>query len=244
MNRFVWFLVVLMSPCFAFAEIEVTDLKGRKMKVDVLAYTESSGNTRIKRVSDGAVFNVKISIFDKDSQLKIAQAAPKAKAKLVSKVSVGRRRERLGSSSYMKKQTITAKVTIENDSRDIDFPKGKGTVLLVARQTRRYSDNDADYGKILHKEQFSAALKAGETFKFECKPVITEYDSDRDSSNIGGWEYFGWMLVVEESDGTIHSVETSIGNLKKETEEDPQIGEIFKNLKVDQLVEKNLSKKQ
>lgn len=241
MERYLFGLVCLLFPGFALSAIEVKDLKGRTMSVEVLGYTQSSGNTRIKRLPDGAIFNVKISMFDSASQDKIIAAAPKARAKLDAKLSVGRRRERVEDSSYMKRQTITGKVAIENDSRDIDFINGKATVLLVARQTKRYADDDADYGKILHKEKFDTSLKAGQSFNYECKPVVTEYDSDRDSSNIGGWEYYGWMLIIQEADGTVHSVETSIGNLKKEVDENPELGEVYLGLEVGKLVEKNLA---
>ncbi len=213
------------------------------MSVEVLSYTASSGNARIQRTSDKAIFNVKISMFDSASQEKITKAAPKATAKLLAKLSAGRRRENLGSSSYMEKQTITAKATVENQSRDIDFVKGKGTILLVARQTKRFSDSDADYGKVLLKESFDISLNPGKVVNFECKPVETTYDSDKDSTNIGGWEYYGWLMVIQEENGDIHSIETSIGNLKKETDQNPQIGKEFLKLNVESVVEKNLATK-
>lgn len=230
-----------MFPCFAVAEIEVKDVKGRKMKIDVLSYTVSSGNVRIKRTSDGAVFNTRMTAFDAASQEKIKQVAPVAKAKMLSKVSVGRRRKNVKGSSFMERQTITAKATIENESRDIDFVDGKGTVLLVAREMGRFSDKNDDYGKILLKENFGVTVNPGKEFKFECKPVVTEYDSDRDNSNIGGWEYYGWVIILQGKDGSVNSVETSIGNLKKEVDEDPRIGDAFLSLKKGSLVEKNLT---
>ena len=240
-NRCLLYWVFLTFPCFALAEIEVRDVKGRSMKIDVLSYTASSGNVRIKRSSDGAIFNTKMNAFDAASQEKIKQAAPVVKAKLLSKVSVGRRRKNVKGSSYMERQTITAKATVENESRDTDFVDGKGTILLVAREMGRYSNKNDDYGKILHKENFSLTVNPGKEFKFECKPVVTEYDSDRDSSNIGGWEYYGWVIILQGKDGSVHSVETSIGNLKKEVQEDPRIGEAFLALNKGKLVEKNLS---
>ena len=235
------FFFVSFSINLAWGEIEVKDLKGRKMKIDVLSYTQSSGNVRIKRLSDNAMFNVKISVFDPESQKKIKEVAPKAKAKLLAKVSVGRRRQNVRGSSYMERQTITAKATIENESRDIDFIEGKATVFLVAREMRRFSDKSADYGKILKKESFHVTVNPGREFKYECKPVVTEYDSDRDETNLGGWEYYGWMLIVEDKDGDVLAVETSIGNLKKEVDVDPRIGEVFLQLTEGKLVEKNLS---
>ena len=242
-NRFLTCCAMLAFPCFVLAEIEVKDAKGRKMKIEVVSYTASSGNVRIKRVSDGAIINTKIHAFDTASQEKIKQAAPLVKAKLLSKVSVGRRRKNVRGSSYMERQTITAKATIENESRDTDFVDGKGTILLVAREMGRFSNKNDDYGKILHRESFHVTVNPGKEFKYECKPVVTEYDSDRDSSNIGGWEYYGWVIIVQGKDGSVHSLETSIGNLKKEVDEDPRIGQAFLSLKTGKLVEKNLTAK-
>ncbi|MEM1440990.1 MAG: hypothetical protein AAGF67_01525 [Verrucomicrobiota bacterium] len=224
------------------AEIEVTDMKGRSMTVEVMSYTESSGNVRIKR-NDGQFFNVKLDIFDAASQEKIVANAPKAKAELLIRVSVGKRRKQQGTSSYMKDQTISASFTVENDSRDVDFPKGEATLFLIGRQTRRYSEDSADYGKVLSKQKFPVEVKAGEETELEALPIVTSYDSDRDSTNIGGFEYYGYLLVLKDEDGEVHTVETSIGNLKKDVEENPSMGMKLAEIAEGSLVEKNLKER-
>lgn len=239
---FVLFFALSVSSV-AGKPIKVTDTKGRSMDVEVLAYNPSSGNLKIERVEDSQHFNVKIGMFDVESQKRIAENAPKQKADLGIKVSVGKRRSRQGDSSYMKDQTISASVAVENESRDIDFPDGKGTLLLIARQTKRYSEDGADYGKVLSKQMFNITAKAGEAISVEAKPIVTSYDSDRDSSNVGGWEYYGYAFVLVDSDGEIHTVDTSIGNLKKDVEENPVIGKELLGLGEGSLVEKNLAKR-
>lgn len=211
------------------------------MKVEVLGYNPSSGNLKIERVEDGQHFNVKIGMFDAPSQKRIVDNAPKLKADLEIKVSVGKRRSRQGVSSYMKDQTISASVAVNNESRDIDFPAGEGTLLLIARQTRRYAEDEEDYGKVLSKQQFNIEAKAGAQTSVEAKPIVTSYDSDRDSSNVGGWEYYGYAFILVDSDGDIHTVDTSIGNLKKDVEENPVIGKELLNLAEGSLVEKDLA---
>lgn len=235
-------LTILISGVVRAGLISVSDTQGRSMEVEILAYTESSGNLKIKR-SDGQVFNVKIDVFDTESQAKIKANAPKAKADLVIRVSVGKRRSRQGDSSYMKDQTISASVAIENDSRDIDFKGGKGTLFLIARQTKRYADDAADYGKVLGKESFPVSALPGDSFEYEAQPIVTSYDSDRDSSNIGGWEYYGYLFILQDEDGEIHSVDTSIGNLKKEVETYPATAKKLLGLSKEQLVEKDLSRR-
>ncbi|MDF1849893.1 MAG: hypothetical protein P1U85_03600 [Verrucomicrobiales bacterium] len=194
-----------------------------------------------KRV-DGQVFEVKIDVFDLESQKSIIENAPKPKAELLIQTSVGKRNKRQSGSSYMKDQTISASVKIENDSRNIDFSEGKGTLFLIARQTRRYSDRDSDYGKVLSKQTFNISVKASEERKFEAQPIVTSYDSDRDETNIGGWAYYGYLFILQDKDGEIHSVDCSIGNLKKDVESDPTLAKKILPLTKESLVEKNLEK--
>lgn len=242
MNPFIYLLLVTLFTLSADASIKVTDSQGRSMEVDVLHYNRSSGNVKIKK-ADGQIFAVKISIFDAESQKRIEEAAQKARAKLLIDVSVGKRRSRQGNSSYMKDQTISASVNIENQSRDIDFSQGKGTIFLVAQQTKRYSEKNADYGKVLSKQSFTPAMLAGESIKFEAKPIITSYDSDRDSTNVGGWEYYGYISLLEDSDGEFHSIETSIALLEREIDDAPNMGKELLKLQEGSLVEKNLTRR-
>ena len=94
----------------AGAAITVKNTQGQPMNVEVLAFTESSGNVRIKRIPDGAIFNVKIDVFDAESQGKIKEVAPKPTPKLDIKVSAGARRADFKNSGYMERQKITATI--------------------------------------------------------------------------------------------------------------------------------------
>jgi hypothetical protein len=233
---------LLLATFSMAATIQVTDTKGRSMEVDVLAHTPKTGQTKIKR-TDGQVFNVNINMFDEASQKRIVENAPKPSAELLVRVSVGKRRKRQGDSSYMKDQTITASITVENDSRDIDFNDGTGTLFLIARQTRRYAEDDADYGKVLSKQTFRITTKADKEASYEAKPVITSYDSDRDSSNVGGWEYYGYLFILEDDEKAIKEVVTSIGNLKKDVESDTTLAKKLLGLSQESIVQKNLEKR-
>jgi len=225
-------------PTSSSAEpITVSDTKGRTMEIRVHSYTESSGNLRLERVDDGRFFNVKIDLFDAESQEKIKEVAPRPVAELDAKLSVGRRRERLGDSSYMKRQTISSSMRIAH------FMNGAVTVFIIGRQTSRYADREADYGKVLLKQNFRASVRAGEEFEYECKAVVTEYDSDRDSTNIGGWEYYGYAFIIQNEDGSVHTAETSIGNLQTEMNEDPEHVKTVLALSAGATVEKNLERR-
>lgn len=222
-----------MKPCLALAAcllfiapgigsaIEVKNKKGQAMDVEVLSYTESSGNLKIKRNPDGAVFNLKIGIFDKPSQEAIRKAAPKVFPALDIKVSTGKRRERLGDSSYMKKQTVTAGVKVKNDTRDIDLEECTFTILLIARNMKRYDERDVDGAKILSKQSFKKSIPAGQLIEYEFKGLETTYDSDRDNSNIGGWEFDGYLFAVQDGKGEIVDAKSSIGHIQASVLEDP-----------------------
>lgn len=237
-------LSVLLLPCALPAEvIAVKDTQGRTMEMTVLSYTDSTGEVKFERAGDGKVFQVELTVFDADSQKKIVENAPRPRAEILARVSVGKRRARQGDSSYMKDQTISASITVENESREIDFGPGKGTLFLVGRQTRRYSEDDADYGKVLSKQNFDISVKGGDEFTYEAKPVVTSYDSDRDSTNIGGWEYYGYLFILEDGEGGIQVVETSIGNLKKDVESDAGHARKLLGLSEGSIVEKSLEKR-
>ena len=246
MKRIVIILIAVglcLTPGRFLRALEVKNTQGQKMNIEVLKYTKSSGNVRIERIEDGKIFNVKLNLFDAESQTKIVEAAPKARADLDIKLSAGKRRKKQPGSSFMEDQTVTASVLIKNESRDVDFEKGKATAFLVARQTKRFANRDEDYGKILAKQTFNVSLPAGQETKYECKPVTTSYDADRDETNVGGWEYYGYVVIVEDGEGAIHSIETSIGNLKKDLDETPELGKQILGLSKDQTVQKNLTKK-
>ncbi len=237
------FIGILLLPLVLMAEIEVTDTQGRSMTVDILSFNKTTREVKLRRTSDSAVFSVSLDVFASESQAEILKVAPRPKANLLSKVSVSRRRRDVKDSFYMEIQTISAKAIIENDSRDLDFADGEGTLFLIARETKRYANRDEDYGKVLQRESFPISVKSGEVFEFENTPVQTKYDSDKDYTNVGGWEYYGWVLIIQKADGTVHTTATSIGNLQKEVEENPELGVAFLKLKEEELVEKNLERR-
>ena len=236
------FFIFFAFVCFAVVghAIEVRNTAGQSMSVEVMAYTESSGNVRIKRLPDGQIFNLKISAFDAESQKAIAEAAPVMTPKLRVDVSVGRRRAREGDSSYRKTQEISVTVKVKNESRDIDLATTKFNILLVGRNMLRYSNAKADTAKLLSKEDFTKDLVAGKELEYECSPVVTSYDSDRDSSNIGGWEYDGYVLIMQDSTGKIIDAYTNVGPVEVLTLKDKGLLKKVLGLAVNKEVQRNL----
>jgi hypothetical protein len=55
--------------------------------------------------------------------------------------------------------------------------------------------------KILSVQKFSTQLRAGKFSEHELKTVETAYDSDKDSSNVGGREFEGYLLMAQDPAG-------------------------------------------
>lgn len=204
------------------APIEVSNTSGQKMSVEVLAYTASSGNVRVKR-SDGQIFNTKIDVFDLASRERIIANAPVEVPKFDMDVSVGKKRKDQANSTFMENMTISTSVTITNQSRDIDLGETKLTILFVARNSRRYADRSQDWYKILSVQRFSTQLDAGKSSRHELQPIETSYDSDKDKSNLGGWEFEGYLLVAADAAGKIIATKTSLGQVSTTTVKDEKL---------------------
>lgn len=206
----------IWSNALTAAPIEVANKAGQSMTVEVLSYTASSGNVRIRR-ADGQLFNTKLDVFDAASQEKIIANAPKEVAKFEMDVSIGKKRKDQGSSTFMENMTITTSAKISNVTRDTDLGETNFTILLVARNSRRYADRSQDWYKILSVQKFSTQLPAGKFSEHELKPVETAYDSDKDSSNLGGWEFEGYLLVAQDTAGKILATKSTLGPVSTTT---------------------------
>lgn len=205
-------ILAIWNDAVIAAPIDVANKAGQSMTVEVLSYTASSGNVRIQR-ADGQIFNTKLDVFDAASQEKIIANAPKAVAKFEMDVSVGKKRKDQGSSTYMENMTITTSAKISNVTRDTDLGETNFTILLVARNSRRYANRSEDWYKILSVQKFSTQLVAGKSSEHELKSVETSYDSDKDSSNVGGWEFEGYLLVAQDPSGKILATKTTLGTV-------------------------------
>jgi len=228
-----WLQCAFIATSFA---ITVKDTKGRTMEIEVMSYTKSSGNVRIKR-KDGNLFNVKISLFDEVSQKQIIATAPPAYPKLDISISAGKRRQKVAGSSYMKSNLVSISTKIKNPSQDIDLPKCKFTIILIGRNSKRYADRKMDWSKILSVQKFESGLQASKELSHELQPITTKYDSDKDSSNAGGWEYDGYLLIIQKPDGEILEGKSSIGPLKTTVVNQPEL--LKKALNVSENTELN-----
>jgi hypothetical protein len=122
----------------------------------------------------------------------------------------------------MQSMTITTSVKVENTSRDIDLDQTNCTIVLVGRNSKRYANRAYDWYKVLSVQKFSTKLVAGGTSEHELKAIETTYDQDKDSSNLGGWEFEGYLLVAQDEDGNIIATKTTLGDVGITTVKDPK----------------------
>lgn len=203
-------LLSASAPPLGAAPIEVSNTAGQTMTVEVLSYTASSGNVRVQR-SDGQIFNTKIDLFDPPSRERIIANAPKETAAFAMDVSIGKKRRDQARSSYMENMTVTTSVKVTNQARDTDLAETKFTILLLGRNSRRYADRSQDWYKVLSVQRFSTRLTAGKSSSHELSPIETSYDSDKDSSNLGGWEFEGYLLIAQDEEGGILATKSTLG---------------------------------
>jgi hypothetical protein len=218
--RFLRILALLLAASqLDAAPIEVSNASGQSMTVEVLSYTPANGTLRLRR-ADGQIFDTKIDLFDAPSKERIAANAPKETASFSMEAVVGKRRKKVPGSSYRETATVTTTVKITNQTRNLDLGETKFTVLLLGRNSRRYANRSEDWLKVLSVQEFSASAPAGKTFSRDLKPIETTYDSDKDSSNVGGWEYEGYLLVARDPEGRILSSKSSLGAVNTTTLKD------------------------
>jgi hypothetical protein len=65
-------------------------------------------------------------------------------------------------------------------------------------------------------------LTAGKSSEHELRAIETTYDQDKDSSNLGGWEFEGYLLVAQDEDGNIIATKTTLGDVGTTTLKDPK----------------------
>jgi len=244
MTRSLYLALAVFVSLFTVSSnpVAVRSPNGQSMEVEVQAYTKSSGNVRIRRLTDGQVFNTKLEAFDGPSQAAIVAAAPVEIPPLRIDVTVGRRRKQQGNSSYMKEQDVTCTVKIRNEARDIDLPPSRFTILLIGRTTLRHRDRSSDYCRILAKETFDKAIPAGRDAEYQCQTITTSFDSDRDFTNLGGWEFDGYLIVVQDEQGKILDAKSSIGPVGTVTLKDEKLIRQAIGFSVGTEVERDLSR--
>ncbi len=203
----------LVGGAFCGTPITVSDQKGRSIEIVLDSVTEDS--VTFSRSGDTKVFTLPMSHFAEASQFLIRKQAellpveiPKVEADLM----IGNRRRKDGDSSYMMRQEITPVVKVSNTYTKKETPELHGKVVFIG-QDRRTPDA---LGVLCVREFDVPVLKAAGTFATELAPFVTKYDSDNKGyNNVGGLEYFGYVLTLANKDGRIVYDLASAGTIRK-----------------------------
>jgi hypothetical protein len=198
--------------------IQVTDLKGRAIEIEVLSQVGST--VTFRRVGNAKEFSLPLSEFSESSQKIIREEGsqlPAVLPKIQAEVVVGKRRSK-GDSSFMVRQDITCTVKLANPSLAIEIPNLRGKIVFIGQDRRT-----PEILKILSAQSLECTISPGKTFIQEMEVFVTTYDSDNKGvGNIGGSQYMGYILVMTDAAGNVVLSQTVTGSFRQAIEARPE----------------------
>lgn len=166
------------------------------------------------------------------------QANPAEQAELAKKypsirikVNVGTRRRQVNGSTYMKTMVMTPSVAIESASTQ-PMAVASATCLLITMDTReKYTRGDEELTVATNESIDIPAVPKGQRRSFDFAELQTQFDSDRDSTNIGGDVYKYFIMAVFSDDNKFLHFETNCQALDKHLKANPDLRIKFLGLK-------------
>lgn len=201
--------VMSASPCHAEV-LQVTDLKGRAIEIELLSLVGDTVNFR--RAGNSKEFSLPVSSFAESSQTLIRKSAsliPVPPPKIDTEVVIGKRRSK-GDSYYLMKQEITCKIKLKNPNFT-PIPPMTGKILFIGQDRRT-----PDLLKVISTQSVECDIAAGKTFEREMKGFTTTYDSDNKGvGNVGGIQYMGYVLVMVDAAQNVVLDHTTTGSFRQ-----------------------------
>jgi hypothetical protein len=211
----------IMLACSALATtawcgdlLTVADQKGRSLIIDLVALADET--VTFTRQGDAKEYKLSISQFDPGSQERIRKRSEEMAASGVKKtpaaveyrlqpgVVIGKRRRDKGNSYYMEVQEVT------NLSTTVRADGLGGTIVFFGRNTRK-----PDVYNVLSTQKFEASVDTSGSFSKDMEAFTTTYDSDnKGAGNLGGYQYYGYVLALFDSTGKPILTETATGNFR------------------------------
>jgi hypothetical protein len=211
--------IALVSAALGGTPMTVTDQKGRSIDIELVSL--SGDSVTFSRKGDPKEFTMPITDFAEISQNLIRKQAallPTVFPKILPEVVIGKRRSK-NDSYYMVKQEISSTVKLTNPNNKVAIPAVDVQVVFIG-QNRRTPDALI----ILSKQSFEASIEPTKTFVKEMEPFVTSYDSDnKGSGNIGGYQYFGYILAIKDPDGKVVQTEATAGSIRQALKDKPHI---------------------
>jgi len=220
---------VLASSALCGDLLTVADQKGRSLIIQLVALADET--VTFTRQGDAKEYKLPISQFDQGSQERIrtqagemaasggAKAPAAAPYKIQPGVVIGKRRRDKGDSYYVEIQDITCTVKLTNLNSTARAEGLKGSIVFIGRNTRK-----PDVYNVLSTQNFEAVVDGSGTFSKDMEPFKTSYDSDnKGAGNLGGYQYYGYVLALHDSTGKLILTETTTGSFRMALAAKPEL---------------------
>ncbi len=221
----------LVANAFA-APLAVTDDKGRSIEIELVSLVNDS--VTFRRSGNPKEFTVPMSQFAEPSQELIRKEAsqmPVVVPKIQPEVIIGKRRQK-GDSYYMVSQEISCTIKLTNPSLTTRVPPLAGKIVFIGQNQRT-----PELLYILSSQTVEASIEPGKTFTKEMEPFMTSYDSDnKGMGNIGGYQYFGYILVLTDEEGKVVLDQATTGSLRQALNNKASLLKQIRNLSQGQLL--------
>lgn len=144
---------------------------------------------------------------------------------------VGKRNSPVGNSTYMMLMTMTPEIVIDSAHTQA-MASASATFLLVTSDTSaKYRRGEEELIIATSETQGIPAVAKGSRRSIEFKALSTRYDSDRDSSNVGGQEYKYYIMAVFADDHQFLHFETNCPELSRHLQKNPDLRTQFLGMK-------------
>lgn len=152
---------------------------------------------------------------------------------------VGKRNSPIGGSSYMMMMTMTPEIIIES-AKTQPMAAASATFLLITSDTSaKYRRGEEELVIATSETLGIPAVAKGSRRSIEFKALSTRYDSDRDSSNVGGQEYKYYIMAMFADDKQFLHFETNCPELSRYLQAHPELRVKFLGMKPDEKFKTN-----
>lgn len=174
-----------------------------------------------------AILNVAGQQPDKAAKEKMEKKYPS----LHIQAKVGKRNSPIGGSSYMMMMTMTPEIVIES-AKTQPMASASAIFLLVTSDTSaKYRRGEEELVIATSETKGIPAVTKGSRRSIEFKALSTRYDSDRDSSNLGGQEYKYYIMAMFADDNQFLHFETNCPELSRYLQAHPDLRAKFLGMK-------------
>lgn len=164
---------------------------------------------------------------DKAAQAELAKKYPSLRIQ----AKVGSRRRQVEGSSYMKTMTVTPEVAIESAATQ-PMAAASATFLLITMSTAdKYKRGTEQLTVATNQSLEIPAVAKGSRRNFEFASLQTQFDSERDSTNVGGLVYKYFIMAVFSDDKQFLHFETNCTTLAKHLQAHPELRTKFLGMK-------------